>query len=144
MAKKYVEGASYRLLSGTHYRMPSSGNRREREQVKAGGVFEPTEAEFEQNRDRLEIVHPSELEGGDAEAGDSGPDATPAAASLADDEKIDLTTIEGTGADGRIVVKDVEAAISARDAAAEEAKADEGGDAEAGGDEGEAKGEGEE
>lgn len=51
-------------------------------------------------------------------AGDTtaaAPDATPAAADLAADEGIDLTTLEGTGKDGRILKSDVEAAIKARE-----------------------------
>lgn len=51
-----------------------------------------------------------------AAAGKSAePDATPAAAELASDEGIDLTTLEGTGKDGRILKSDVEAAIKARE-----------------------------
>jgi len=40
---------------------------------------------------------------------------TPAAAELAADEGIDLTTLEGTGKEGRILKSDVEAAIKARE-----------------------------
>lgn len=45
----------------------------------------------------------------------AAPDATPAAAELAADEGIDLTALEGTGKDGRILKSDVEAAIKARE-----------------------------
>jgi len=43
------------------------------------------------------------------------PDATPAAAELAAEQGIELTTLEGTGKDGRILKSDVEAAIKARE-----------------------------
>lgn len=43
------------------------------------------------------------------------PDATPAAAELAAEQGIELTTLEGTGKGGRILKSDVEAAIKARE-----------------------------
>ncbi|MFW6084738.1 MAG: 50S ribosomal protein L21 [Gemmatimonadota bacterium] len=42
-------------------------------------------------------------------------DVTPAAAELAEEEGIDLTALEGTGKDGRILKGDVQDAIKARD-----------------------------
>lgn len=42
-------------------------------------------------------------------------DVTPAAAELAEEEGIDLTTLEGTGKDGRILKSDVQGAIKARE-----------------------------
>lgn len=42
-------------------------------------------------------------------------DVTPAAATLAEEEGIDLTTLEGTGKDGRILKSDVQDAIKARE-----------------------------
>lgn len=50
-----------------------------------------------------------------AEAVTAEPDATPAAAELAAQVGIDLTTLEGTGKEGRILKSDVEAAIKARE-----------------------------
>lgn len=46
--------------------------------------------------------------------------ATEAAQRLAEESGIDLASIEGTGADGNVKVEDVEEAIAAREAAAEE------------------------
>jgi 2-oxoglutarate dehydrogenase E2 component (dihydrolipoamide succinyltransferase) len=42
---------------------------------------------------------------------DGGADATDSAAELAAEHGIDLTTIKGTGAGGRIVLRDVKAVI---------------------------------
>ena len=42
-------------------------------------------------------------------------DVTPAAAELAEEEGIDLTALEGTGKDGRILKSDVQDAIKARE-----------------------------
>lgn len=50
-----------------------------------------------------------------ARAASAEPDATPAAAELAQEEGLDLTTIEGTGKEGRILKSDVEAAIKDRE-----------------------------
>lgn len=52
---------------------------------------------------------------------DQEPDATPKAAELAAEHGLDLAEIEGTGAEGRILVKDVEAALAERAAQAEAA-----------------------
>ena len=43
------------------------------------------------------------------------PDPTEGAEELAKEENIDLATIEGTGADGRVTKADVQAAVTARD-----------------------------
>lgn len=50
-----------------------------------------------------------------ARAATAVPDATPAAAELAEEQGLDLTTIEGTGKEGRILKSDVEAAIKERE-----------------------------
>ncbi len=55
----------------------------------------------------------AEAEAPEAEAAEI--DVTPAAAKLAEEEGIDLTTLEGTGKDGRILKGDVQDAIKARD-----------------------------
>lgn len=47
-----------------------------------------------------------------AETAEPGVDATDAARALADESNIDLTTIDGTGAEGRITKDDVTAAIT--------------------------------
>lgn len=44
------------------------------------------------------------------------PEATSAAAALATEHNLNLTTIVGTGKDGRILVSDVQEAIDAREA----------------------------
>jgi len=49
---------------------------------------------------------------GAAEASSEAPVATPAAEAKAEELGVDLSTVEGTGADGKIVVGDVEAAAS--------------------------------
>jgi len=49
------------------------------------------------------------------EAASAAIDVTPAAAELAEAEGIDLTALEGTGKEGRILKSDVEAAIKARE-----------------------------
>ena len=48
------------------------------------------------------------------EAGDA-PEATPAAEALAEEEDIDLSEVEGSGAEGRIIKSDVEAALPAEE-----------------------------
>ena len=68
-------------------------------------------AEPPEEPEAVEVVDAAKAAGDTAAA----PDATPAAAELAADEGIDLTTLEGTGKDGRILKSDVEAAIKARE-----------------------------
>ena len=48
----------------------------------------------------------------DSQDGDEKPDATPAAVRRAEELGIDFSSTKGTGASGRILVKDVEAAAS--------------------------------
>jgi pyruvate/2-oxoglutarate dehydrogenase complex dihydrolipoamide acyltransferase (E2) component len=50
------------------------------------------------------------------DAGEPAPPATANAIALAEAEGIDLRTIDGTGAEGRITVPDVKGAVEARDA----------------------------
>jgi 2-oxoisovalerate dehydrogenase E2 component (dihydrolipoyl transacylase) len=61
-------------------------------------------------------------------AGSSGPDATDAAVRMAEENNIDLTQLEGTGKDGRIIDADVEAAIEAATASGGEDNSSEGDD----------------
>jgi hypothetical protein len=49
-------------------------------------------------------------------------DITPAAQELADEKGIDLSSIQGSGKDGRVLLEDVEAAIEAQEAEAEAAE----------------------
>lgn len=51
----------------------------------------------------------------EAEPAEAGPDITPAALELAQEHGIDLSTIEGTGKDGRILKGDVDRAIKERE-----------------------------
>lgn len=61
------------------------------------------------------VEEPKTPEADVAEAEAAEIDVTPAAAKLAEEEGIDLTTLEGTGKDGRILKGDVQDAIKARD-----------------------------
>lgn len=64
-----------------------------------------------------DIGEPVELEPAEeGEEGEDGPDATDAARQLAEENDVDLSEVEGTGADGRITVGDVKNAISAEQA----------------------------
>jgi len=58
---------------------------------------------------------PAEVASGPQSAPDDGPiDATPTAQQLAEESGIDLSTVEGTGKEGRILKSDVAAAIKAK------------------------------
>ena len=64
--------------------------------------------------ERLPLRGPSPVEReDDSRDGDENPEATAAAARRAEELGIDLSSAKGTGARGRILVKDVEAASNA-------------------------------
>ena len=81
---------------------------------------EPKKVEAKKPKAEAKVEEPTEAP--EAEATDETPaaeaaeiDVTPAAAELAEEEGIDLTTLEGTGKDGRILKSDVQGAIKARE-----------------------------
>jgi pyruvate/2-oxoglutarate dehydrogenase complex dihydrolipoamide acyltransferase (E2) component len=67
---------------------------------RAGDVIEVSDLELRDFGDKFEIV-----------SGEPAVNATDAAVELAHERGIDLAEIEGSGADGRILKSDVEAAV---------------------------------
>ena len=74
-------------------------------------------AAYEELRSLIEVRLPAQDSGSgghkeDSRDGDEKPEATEAAARRAEELGIDLSSAKGTGARGRLLVKDVEAAAS--------------------------------
>ena len=64
----------------------------------------------------LDALVSAEVEGSEAvEVEDDSPDATASAVELAEAEGVDLSEVEGSGEDGRILKSDVEATVEAED-----------------------------
>lgn len=63
--------------------------------------------------DKSDPSSPPKVPTGSGSPTEKEPDATPAAARLANESGVDLALIKGTGAGGRITVTDVEASIEA-------------------------------
>lgn len=81
---------------------------RETDGVEFNGLTSVEEA----NRDRLRSdIEEAQADAPQAESSSAaGPDATDSARALADERGVDLTTLKGSGKDGRITKDDVEAA----------------------------------
>jgi pyruvate dehydrogenase E2 component (dihydrolipoamide acetyltransferase) len=90
--------------------------------VPAGGRL-PTERAEELGLTSLELEeNPKEVKPGENKMV-AGPQATKAAQALAEEKGVELAEIEGSGADGRVLVADVEAVEAPPPAPAEEAPA---------------------
>lgn len=88
-----------------------------------------TEDPFNQRKVEEGIFYPlDEDEAAEVVEQSAGPEVTPAAARLAAENSIDLTTVEGTGKDGSIKTEDVQKVIDAQQQVVEENEEKEGDD----------------
>lgn len=79
------------------------------------GVSEPYAAPLENKQRRVQAEAIQAMNQRSLDAGDIS--ATDAASELAKEKGVDLATVKGTGADGRILVSDVEGAVATGDPA---------------------------
>lgn len=114
--QKFTEVKVVEIDLGTGKPAKEKAEKPKAEKPKTAGAEETPVAQPPEQPESVEVVDAARVAEGDAGAMDADAvDATPAAVELAQDEGIDLASIEGSGKEGRILKSDVEAAIRERE-----------------------------